>query len=322
LFQRVGLLRGWLYNKPLIDYLEGGEIVDYLFVSSKPVTEFTAGQKTELVPKKGYSSIVAITDDRILLLIARKPTNDKREIQYRDIENFKIEPISNLSIDTNRGGTPSEPSTRLRFEIETPHRTIHWYSGPTQSIKISEVTERLGPTLQKRTAGSGWTNRDHWIEAVKEYREKLDEYERWQSEVSNRVSRAEDISVTQSRLENIWERLNPNEQPHYYTTGKRHEHKITRSREQSPVEVSNHSWTIFSDHRILIQNSSTSYEIEYSDILEFSVNERSREVDETTDNVNQLDIQTPNEYHILDITSLSQSQISNLVAFIDDSLGG
>ena len=88
LFQRVGLLRGWLYNKPLIDYLEGGEIVDYLFVSSKPVTEFTAGQKTELVPKKGYSSIVAITDDRILLLIARKPTNDKREIQYRDIENF------------------------------------------------------------------------------------------------------------------------------------------------------------------------------------------------------------------------------------------
>jgi hypothetical protein len=41
-----------------------------------------------------------------------------------------------------------------------------------------------------------------------------------------------------------------------------------------------------------------------------------------SEKVNQIDIQTANDYHRLDITSLSQSQISNLVAFIDDEIEG
>lgn len=317
LLQKAGLLRGWLYDKPLIEYVNDGEVVEYLFVSPNPVVEIAAGQEHEISPQNRYSTIVAITDNRILLVIARKPSNEKREIQYSDVVKYEIYPMSNLAIDTRRDGTPKEPSTGLRFEFEMPDRTVIWQSGPTQSFSLSEVTEHLVPTLQDRTQGAEWAEKHLWLDTQREYQKSIDEHEQWLDKIAERANRAESASVTQSRLKNIWEQLDQGEQPHYYTTGHEHRHQITRSYGQNPAEVSDHIYAVFSNDRILIQNENTRYEIDYSEITDFSVNERVRDLDDSNETVIQIDIEIPSEYHVLDVSSLSQPQLSNLVKFID-----
>lgn len=317
LLQKVGFLRGWLYDKPLIEYLNDDEVVEYLFVSPNPVVEIAAGQEHEISPQNRYSTIVAITNNRILLVIARKPSNDKREIQYPDVLKYKIYPMSNLTIDTRRDGTPKEPSTGLRFEFETPDRTVIWQSGPTQSFSLSEVTEHLVPTLRGRTQRAEWANKQLWLNTRQEFQKSIDEHEQWLGKIAKRANKAESSSVTQSRLRSIWEQLNQQEQPHYYTTGREHRHQITRSQEQNPTEVYDHLYAVFSNHRMLIQNENARYEIDYSEITDFSVNERIRNPDGSNETVIQVDIEMPNEYHILDVSSLSQSQLSSLIKFID-----
>lgn len=314
LLQKMGLLRGWLYDDPFIEYLDHGEVPKYLFVSSKPVTEDTAGQKHELTPKESYSTLVGLTQSRVLIVVAREPTNETRKIPYSDIEQFAIHPESNLSVQTNAEGKPIEPSGQVRFQFNTSRRTISFYSG--QSLTISEILDALGPMLQQKTNDAEWINKSPWKEAQKEYHIATEEYEQWLETVQRQVERAEDSSITTRRLKNIWEFLGDSEQPHYYTTGTSHRHHIIRSQGRGPADSFDHQWSVFSDERIIIRNRSTSYEIRYPDILKFTINERSRKQDETTDKVIQLDLKTPDDYHIIDIESLSQAQLSNLMRFI------
>lgn len=320
LFQKVGLLRGWLYDKPFVQYIDDGEVVEYLFVSPNPVTEIAAGQEHELDPINGYSAIIGITDKRILIVVAQEPTNETREISYSDIEKFALQPLSDLTIDTERDGNPVEPSARVRFEFETADRVIHFYSGPSQSLKLSEVTEKLGPNIQRRTNGAEWSKKEIWIDTQNEYRIAMKEYNQFQNKIAELAERAEDSSVTPSRLEDIWDQLNYGEQPHYYTTGSHHQHQITRSHGQNPANLFDHEWAVFSDRRIIIQNDSDNFEIQYRDILDFTVNQRVRELDSTTEELVQMDIELLNEYHVLDLQSLSQRQISDLVNFIQEKL--
>jgi len=317
LLQKVGLLRGWLCDKPLIEYLNEGEFVEYLFVSPSPVVEIAYGQEHELSPQDQYSTMVAITDERILLVVAQKPSNVKREIQYSDIVNYEIHPMSNLAVDTRRDGTPKEPCTRLRLEFEMSNRILIWQSGPTQSFSLSEVTEHLVPILQDRIQSAEWNEKQIWLDTRQEYQKSIDDHNQWLSKIAKRVNRAESASVTQSRLKLVWEQLNQEEQPHYYTTGREHRHQITRSYGQGPSEVYDHAFAVYSNHRILIQNENTRYEIGYSEITDISVNERSHDLGDSDETVIQLDIDTPSEYHILDVSSLSQPQLSNLIKFID-----
>lgn len=41
LFQKAGLLRGWLYDKPLVEYISNGEVVEYCSVESDDSTGIT-----------------------------------------------------------------------------------------------------------------------------------------------------------------------------------------------------------------------------------------------------------------------------------------
>lgn len=316
LFQKAGLLRGWLYDEPFIQYVKDGEVVEYLFVSPQPVTEITAGQKHELEPKSGYSSIIGLTNERVLIAVARKPENDTRTIPYSNIEEFAIQPISNLSVNTEHDGSPKVPSAKVHFEFETAHRTISYHSGPSQFLTTLEILNELGPTLQQRTGGAKWTEKTPWEEIQEEYHEAVEVYERRQEQITTLADRAEDRSVTPTRVEKIWDRLNHREQPHYYTTGDRHQHAITRSQGLGPSDSSHHQWSIFSDQRIFIQNRSTSYEIRYTDVQEFTINEQVHEPDESTERVVQIDIEMADEVHIIDIQSLSQPQLSNLTRFV------
>lgn len=316
LLQKIGLFRGWLYDEPFINYVDDGEVVEYLFVSPNPVTEITAGQEHELAPESGYSSMVGVTSKRILIAVAQKPTNHTREIPYSDLKEIVIQPTSELSVDTDRGGNPEEPSTKVHLRFETAHRAISCLSGPSQFLTLSEVLDDLGPMLKQRSDDAEWVKKTPWEEARSKYEADVEEYKQWQEEIRKRANRAEDDSVTPARVEKVWDQLNYGEQPHYYTTGTHHLHQITRSNGQNPTDSSDHRWSIFSDDRILIENRSTSYEIRYPDIREFVIDERTHNKDEITEGAFELNIETTDEYHTLDIRSLSQPQLSDLVKFI------
>lgn len=316
LFQKIGLFRGWLYDEPFIKYVDDGEVVEYLFVSPNPVTEITAGQEHELAPESGYSSMVGVTSKRILIAVAQKPTNHTREISYSDLKEIAIQPTSDLSVDTDRDGNPEEPSTKVQLRFKTTHRTISCFSGPSQFLTLSEVLDGLGPILKRRSNDAEWIKRTPWEEARDKYKTAVEEYEQWQEEIKELANRSESDSVTPARVEKVWNQLNYREQPHYYTTGDRHLHQITRSNGQNPTDSSDHRWAIFSDERILIQNRSRGYEIRYPDVREFTINERPHDKNNTTEEGVELNIETTDEYHSWDIQSLSQSQLSDLVKFI------
>jgi hypothetical protein len=314
LSQKVGLLRGWLYDKPFIEYLDDGEVPYYLFVTSEPVTETVSGEEHDLTPKDSYSTLIGLTQLRVLIVIAREPKDETREIPYSDIERFTIQPSSDLGVRTRIDGEPVEPSTHVRFEFDTSQRTISYYSG--QSLTVSEILDEIGPMLQRHMDHTEWTHKVSWIDARTEFQNATEEYEQWLDTINQRAERAEDKSVTPDRVKEIWDHLNSSEQPHYYATGTEHHHHIVQSHGRGPSDSFNHRWSVFTDERIIINNRSTSFEVRYPDIVEFTFNERTREQDETTDTVVQLDIETTNDYHILDIESFSQTQLSNLVKFI------
>jgi hypothetical protein len=314
LSQKIGLLQGWLYDEPFIEYLDDGEVPYYLFVTSEPVTEAAVGQEHDLTPKDSYSTLIGLTQSRVLIVIAREPTDETREIPYSDIERFAIQPSSNLGARTSADGKPVEPSTHVRFEFDTSRRTISYYSG--QSLTVSEILDGIGQMLQRHIDHAEWTQKMPWIEARTEFQNATREYEQWLDTVNQRAKRAEDKSITTSRVKEIWDHLSAGEQPHYYGTGTEHRHHIVRSHGQGPADSFSHRWSVFTDERIIINNRSTSFELRYPNIFEFTFNERTREQGETTDTVIQLDIETSNEYHIVDIESFSQAQLSNLARFI------
>jgi hypothetical protein len=307
-------LRGWLYDKPFIEYLDDGEVPYYLFVTSEPVTEAASGQEHDLTPKDSYSTLIGLTQSRVLIVIAREPTDETREIPYSDIERFAIRPSSELEVRTRTDGNPVEPSTEVRFEFDTSQRTISYFSG--QSLTLSEILDEIGPMLQRNIDHAEWTQKTAWIDAQTEFRNATKEYEQWLDTINQRAEGAEDKSITTDRVKEIWDHLNASEQPHYYTTGAEHHHHIVQSHGRGPADSFNHRWSVFTDERIIINNRSAEFELRYPDIVDFTLNERTPEQGKTTDTVTQIDIETPKDYHIVDIESFSQVQLSNLVEFI------
>ncbi|WP_142860650.1 homing endonuclease associated repeat-containing protein [Salinigranum halophilum] len=149
---------GYLATKPLIEYLNSGEIPLVVFTSPKESPSVQNGDEpvVEFPSAEGYQSFGVVTDSRILLLTG----NDDGDVSY----SFSLMDIDTVSVET----TSSFLSSQARLVITTvdgveavthrltsvdPHEAAEVIVEKANENRCVELTDRLEESAQQLAAG-------------------------------------------------------------------------------------------------------------------------------------------------------------------------
>lgn len=335
-FQRMGFVRGWLCKNPLSYYLREDEEPIYLYDTTNPIIVSRDSSRQELFPDGRYRSMIAYTDERLLAVVGQKPNNQIVSASWNHIDSFSIEPES-LKTDFDNSSEPREPASKVSFEFNTSERTIRFDS--ITEYNVTEILDDVSSFLSKQTNIEDWGNKEEWQvasasyqNAKKEYKRKQErerrERERKQKQYQRLAAQARGNSVTADIVEKVITELQESEVPEFYAQGEQHYHEIKHRESIGPQEVSNLYWVLFTNERVIIQSSTDTWRIPYTEFqrIEAAEYEDTTEVTRSEQGENRtieeaitkrrIEIETSVGIHLVDIEDISQRELTELLKYV------